>query len=994
MKATMMSSSAEHAQEASPPLSSSLSPLLCDLLNTGSVSDVLTYLVDESIAENPDARLRAFSEIVTHINARYTGDFFSSKGNSFGSAPTPPSRESASPQEVSRWKWADVLMRGVIDPWSRIRAVCLSPMADLLLSEVREVLVLQELAGVESKQTLTTLSDRGSSAIHSAPGSSRRRSSGKMENENRMLKTAKQRRLSLEDFKTPSTPSAVPCKVNVSAPLEYLWRYWESTTRWYEHDGIVRLLVKVYGRSRTAPGAALRADEAGIRRLLFKVLFPAFRDPQLPVRESAAALLGVLVDRDRASPIPSAITSFIVDYISGTLAQVPIPARSRSPLTPSDQEITRVLEGNLLALVVLVDMNVIQVANSSVMPLLLRLASYPASSVRQYIAQILRPPSPPVFVYLMQCLCEYNGQRPHRGKADGCNGTQGADDDDAAEDEDEDKDGDEDEDEDGEHNWKRQETVMMALQQHFMSIVSIRATTRDWHRASSRSDNMLTLLRSVTPLSVVFHAMQSPRFEVARMGSQLFPLFLQSCVRFLAPADLPRICEACCGAEGCMQGELNQLQARGDAAALAKAQLSMATIVMPGLWFYLTIRRIEAEMTGETRAEIEQMIRPYATFERISCASQAQLGKDAGNGSSTPTPCSSSTCALLVLTAYFARAMDPAEWHRCVEELLKPSWWVGLLSNPVRCEQVRFGPDFVRAVHHCGTPAQSQRIVELIPTLTAALAKAQTHQQCLIIAMIRVAVSSHAFMAVSTEERAMAYVYHDVYAAPALTEGGEAAPLGHTWLKLFVPTQDILPTAVLWGPLEKDGSINDARIVIRRDSDVFRALDNVCFKDLFRSTKTELSVLRELRSLMMSLARLDVCEHHHGNGSGREKDSQHDVGSDVDWYALALESVFGRLDKVSPRWREKASDDVPADQANEESKEEKEDDSICWDDWDDDEDDADGCAQGIYEAEALKSAVFMVSTLREWVAARSHDSNKTSAADERFHSELAVLNIK
>ncbi|KPA80244.1 hypothetical protein ABB37_05212 [Leptomonas pyrrhocoris] len=972
MNSTAMMSNAVHLEDASRSPSLPSSSPLCDLLAADSVQDVLVYLSAESIAENPDARLRTFSDIVTHISARYTGDFSSSKANSFDLATPPSSQESAPPLEASRWKWADALMRGVTDPWSRIRAICLSPMADLLLSEVREVLALQRLAGGDSEQTLATLPERSSRLSYSAPGPSRRHSTDRSETDKKTGEAVKGGGRSLGDGKLHASPPTPLRKLNVSAPLDYLWTYWERTTRWYEHDGIVRLLVKVYGRSRTVPGAALRADEAGIRTLLFKVLFPAFRDPQLPVRESAAALLGVLVDRERTLPIPSAITSFIVEHIIDTLAQVPIPVRSRSPLTSSDQESTRVLEGNLLAVVVLVDMNVIQVASSSVMPLLLQLASYPASSVRQYIAQILRPPSPPVFVYLMQCLCEQDGQQTHRSETEDSDDAP-----DAADDDD-----------DGEHNWQRQETVMMALQQHFLSLASTRATARDWLHASTCSNNVLELLRRATPLAVVFHAMQSPRFEVARMGSQLFPLLLQTCIRFLAPADLPRICEACCGAEGCMQDELNRLQAQGDLAAFAKTQLSIATVAMPALWFYLTIRRIEAEVTGRSRAGIEKVIRPYATYECVTFASQAHLREDAGNGNDAPA-----SCALLVLAAYCACVMDPAEWHRCVEEVLKPSWWVELLSNPVRREQVRLGPDFVRAVHHCGTPAQSQRIVELIPTLTAALANAQTHQQCLIIAMIRGAVVGHAGAAAATEERAMAYVYHDVYAAPALTEGGEAAPLGHTWLKLFVPTHDAIPTAVLWGPLEGDGGNRDTRIVIRRDSDVFRALDEVCFKELFQSTKTELSVLRELHSLMISLTRLDV--HARYDGNGKESDDQHGVGSDVDWCVLALESVFGRLDKVCPRWRERASDDAAAKKAPaEEEVVVAESDEICWDDWDDDEDDDDGCAQGIYEAEAIKSAVLIVSTLRELAATNSHDGSKTNVADERFRSELAALNIK
>jgi hypothetical protein len=946
---------------------SSSSPL-SDLLAVDSVADVFAYLQDESIVENPDARLQAFSNIIAHIGSHYTGNFNPSKKASFDPAPTPSSQESGTPLDANRWKWADVLMRGVTDPWSRVRAMCLSPMADLLLSEVHEALTLQGMTGSE-QQALVAMPERAR-PTHSAPGPSRRHSAGKIDEKKKANVARKERRRSVESCKqSPQRPpnlSPIRNVHNASAPLDYIWHYWDSTTRWYEHDGIVRLLVKAYSRSRTIPGAALRSDDAGIRTLLFKVLFPAFRDPQLPVRESAAALLGVLVDPNRASPISPAIISFIVDQVRDTLAKVPTPICSRSPLTLSDQENTHVLEGNLLALVVLVDMNVLQVADASIMPLLLRLASYPASSVRQYIAQILRPPSPPVFVYLMRRLCEQGDHPLHSSDMDTCGG----------------------DDEGGEFSWQRQETVMMALQQHYLNIASISATTRDWIHASPCSGDILALMRGVTPLSVVFHAMLSPRFEVARMGAQLFPLILQSSVRFLPPADLPRVCEACCGANGCMQQELQRLQAKGYTQALSRAQLAIATIVLPGLWFFLVVRRLKMEVVGGRRDEVERAIRPYATLDCVRFASQPHVSKDKDSGC---TPCEAPTCSLLILVAYFARVMDPAEWHRCVEEVLRPSWWADLLSNPVRREQVRFGPDFVRAVQHCGTPAQSQRILELFPTLTAMLADAQTHQQCLIITMIRVAVSACAAVTGTTDERAMAYVYHDVYAAPALTEGGEAAPLGHMWLKLFVPTQDAIPTTVFWEPRETSAG-GEAKIVIRRDSDVFRAIDKVCLKDLFQSSKTERPVLRELRSLMMSLSCLSACDLNSSAIDGNASNDGSNDAADVDWYALALESVFGRLDKVCPRWRERANDGdaAEADAGEEEDKAE----DICWDDWDDDEENEDGCAQGIYEAEVIKSAVSMVSALRERAAARSHDSGKVSAVDKRYRNELAALNIK
>ncbi|AYU83619.1 hypothetical protein, conserved [Leishmania donovani] len=915
----------------------SLTPSLSQLLAVDSVSSVLAYLVQGAIIDDPDARLQALSEVLAHVSTSPKSDSAVS-ANGVGADGTSPSSATYTRVHGARWKWADVVMRGVTDPWSRIRSLAAPVMADLLDAEVELVLQRHD-SSFSTYLRSSSSTPRSSSVARTTPRSAKK------------------------DWKDELTATESSLLESVSAPLEYVWHRWRGMSLWYEQDGIVRMLAKLYSRSGTPSGDALRTDEAGLRCLLFNVIFPALRNPQLPVRESAALLLGILADRRSSTSLSPAITSFVVDHVCRTIMQVPTPARRHSPETLVSVEDTRVLEGNLLALNKLVDADAIRVEDADVMPLLLRLSNYPASSVRQYVAQILRPPSLCVFTYLMQRLCEHQNCMPQHAEGDGDSSSSVPG-------------GGENDDSDG-LSWQRLETLMMALQQHLLYLHTTSATMQDLFHVSSDTKGILTPVVFATSLSVVFQATHSPRFEVARMGLQLFPLLLQLSLRFCPPVALPRVCEACCGSDGCVQAELNRIAACGAVETLAKAQTYVATFVVPVMWWFLTIRRLVAEVRekmtpspttgapGETRAQVEDLVRPYATLEQILFASQAHLSGKAS--SSAALPRHTATCALLPLVTYFATVMDPEEWHRCVNELLAPSWWAGLLADPARQEQARVGPDFVRAVHRRGTSDEVRRVVELVPTLTAALADAPTHQQCLLVAMIRVAVVAHTARTVVVEEHALSFLYHEAYAAPALVEGGDAVSLGHVWLKHFMPTQEAIPAAALWGESSqsRDGSI----VLVESNSTVFQAIEKRCYQELYQSPQTEPVVLRELRSLMMSLSHPSMSVPS---------------GEHVYWYAAALAAVFGRLEKVCPQWRET---DTAATAAATAVFSGCEDDNECWDDWDDEED---GAAQGIYAAEEVRNARAVVLVLRERAAAWM-EARDMAAAEHRFRPEFAVL---
>lgn len=927
-------------------------PSLAQLLADDDVHGVLARLRQDGIVNDPDARLRLLTGVLAHIAA----------------APQSGEPQSASHPEPhgSRWRWADVVMRGVTDPWSRIRSLSTPVMADLLQAEVD--LILQRRHGPQQQQR------GGNSYSNSSTAASS---------------------LSCDGGCDSARAAAAPTCEGVSEPLAYMWERWRAAALWYEQDGIVRALAKLYNRSGTRAGDALRTDEVGLRNLLTYVIFPALRNAQLPVRESAALTIGLLADSRRPSTLPPRIVSLVVSHVAQTLAETPAPLRRHAPASSVAVENTRALEGNLLALNELVEAGVVPVESCEMMPLLLRLSSYPASSVRQYVAQILRPPSVSVFAYLMQRLCEHHDCMPQRADGDGvCSSSES---DSAAGSRDADG-------EAQELSWQRLETVMMALHQHLLYMHTSAATMHDLFSAASDTKAILTPAIFTTSLSVMFKATHSPCFEVARMGKQLFPLHLQMSLRFAPPDALPYICEQCCGPTGSVQEELCRLAESGDTARLAAARRYVGVFVVAAMWWFLTLRRIAVEVAGskaaspttgapvETRALVEEMVLPYATLERVRAATEVQnVASEDGDGAATAAaaaplpPCPTALCGLLPLAAYFAAAMDPHEWHRCVSELLVPSRWAAILADSEQRELARFGPDFVRAVHHRGTAAEMHRLVGLIPTLVSAARTAQPHLQCLLVAMLRVAVVAHTAGSTAAEERALSFVYHGAYTAPALVEGGDAVPLGHVWLKCWVPTQEAIPTAVLWGEQPAE-PLRESVILVEDNSDVFDAIEKTCYRELYRSPQTEPVVLRELRALMISLSRPGI-----GTPSGKH----------VDWYAAALAAVFRRLEKVCPEWQETVA--AAAGAAGETSgacggggggDEDEEGGAECWDDngdcWDDDDDDANGAAQGIYAAEEVRNAVAVVWALRERVTAWM-DAADVRAAEEPFRSALDFL---
>ncbi|KAG5490134.1 hypothetical protein JKF63_00253 [Porcisia hertigi] len=917
------------------PDSASLTRSLPELLAADSVPGVLVYLAQNAIANYPDARLQAFSEVFSHVNTSLEKDSAVSNTR-LGADDLSPSSLAPTCTHGASWKWADVVMCGVTDPWSRIRSLAVRVMADLLDAEV--VRVLQHQGGGINAQFRPSKSAPNTSPVTTTTCN------------------AKRSRKSKPTAAKPASPE------RVSSPLDYVWHRWRGTSHWYEQDGIVRLLTKIYSRSGTLAGDALRTDEAGVHCMLFKVIFPALHNPQLPVRQSAGLILGILADRRRSTSLSPTITSFVVDHVCRTIGKVPESLRGQSPASSVSVEDTHVLEGHLLALKELVDADVIHLEDVGVMPLLLQLSDYPASSVRQYVAQILQPPSLWVFTCLVQRLCEHqccvsqhaeddgNGRSSAPGKGDSENN-----------------------DDDG-FSWQRLETVMMALQQHLLyHLQTTTVTMRDLFSVDCGEKGTLTPAVLTTALSVVFRATHSPRFEVARMGLQLFPLLLQLSVRFCPPAALRCICEACGGAGGGVQAELNRLAAHGAVETLAKAQTYVATFVVPTMWWFLTIRRLVAEVrskgpSSETRARLEDIVRPYATLDRIRFASQAHLGEKVRN--SAAPPCAAATCALLPLVAYFTTVIDPEEWHRCINELLAPSWWAELLADPARRELVRVGPDFVRAVHRRGTSDEVRRAVELVPTLTASLADAPTHQQCLLLAMVRVTVTAQT-TGTFVEEQALSSVYHEAYAAPALIEGGDTVPLGHAWLKHFMPTPETIPTVVLWG--EQVRTKADSTSLVEGNTAVFEAIEKRCYQELYQSPQTEPVVLRELRTLIIGLSRPSITAPD---------------GTLLNWYAAALAAVFGRLDRVCPQWREmNTALTVAARCATTAASRCENDVDRCWDDWDSDED---GAPQGIHAAEEVRNATLVVSILRERAAAWA-EADDVTATEGGFRTEFAVL---
>lgn len=902
MPATPLRPVRRHTAAVPPPLAltsrASKNKDSSSISSCATASQVYVSLFHGGIADDPDARLRTFENVSHQLSQPYSQcDHGESEG---------------------RWAWATVVLCGVMDPWSRIRHLAIPVMVQLFMEEVERRMRCAVVVDMATPRTNTS-------------SSSRRQTPRKRHSEGALALVRQDRLANAALLRRDTRAALLPTLHHV---LHTLYVRWARASAWYEQEGLLRL----FGRVLNTPSfTALRCDEAWLRRLFFDVVFPSLRNAQLPVREAAARILGDLFT-PRDINAPPAIASFVLDYVLSTLRGVARSTTHKSPLLPSDEARTRVLEGYLLALLSLTEAGVSIKAAKGVVELVLHLADYPASSVRQYVAEVLRPPSEATFALLFVSLCEWKYDPSSL--------------------------------QDVTNSWQRRETILMALQQHLIFQLTPPKGKETSEHGGAQVIPPTLLDRLPTALAVVFAAAQHPRFEVARMGTQLFPLLLQLCVRFAPVRLLGTICRACCMLLSTTASCTQTPQ------AASSMQQMMATVVLPSLWWFLLLRQLGAP-SREVYSVVADVVRPSLSLETLRAA------LDSLDGAEVPlVPLI--TGAAIPMVTYFSPITPAGDWVLLCQAALDLDGWQGLLANRQWRELLRFGPDLVRAVRLNGDCSREQ-LLRLVPLWVSALWEAQTHQQCALITMVRLVLLPHAELLTAEHGQQhqllepFGFVYHDSYTAPAMLDGGEEVPLGYSWLKELFTSPEAVPIRWLWTLNPSTGTRGDggggahSPSASRRCDIVIR---DVIFRQLYVSPNTELSVLREVQALMMCLC-----------NNSREDDTEIGTTSHrLAWYAVTLAAIFARLASVCPSWADAST--VPNSPEKSES------------DWDASDAGGDGwdasdasATYGVSAMEERRFAAVAVGALRE-CASQWSEPRRVAEIELQYRVQFSALHVK
>lgn len=651
----------------------------------------------------------------------------------------------AGPVKISasqdRRLWAEILIKGSQDPWSAVRNVSVKGLLKLLVCHLREVSSGNQACDPTSYGTLPA------------------------------------------DSSYNATPEA-------TALVCLLLRRWSAAKEWYQKEG---LLCVWRGMADY-----LLSNEQVAWMVLHRVALHALKDPQLPVREGAAELTVSL-----ALPL-SPRSLYILDHIVTTLRNAEIPD---AIISVADEVATHAVEGHLLALLRLIRSGAAEqlLTGHLVLGVFFRLASHPASSVRQYIAEILGPRNDRLF----ECLLVHMAEEHKAAQSDAA-------------------------------QWQRLETVMMALHRHL-----------DWYLVqppgyhpcffsadSSRSSPIASPHLLGNCVFALLAAAVSDVFEVSRMGRQVMPLLIQFWVRYSATVrDVFDIC----------------LLGRRDRCVNLRANEFYGEMVLPCLWWFAAIRHA-TDVTA--REDIQQIVRRHANVER--------LGLDA------LTLTCVAPVAVVIATFYSFCHHDPEMQALALRE----ETWRSIMEK--KRTYIRFGPNFVAAMQRNGVGVQ-----HLVPVWALALRNLMTHEQCMVLCMIRLAVTGA--QPKGEEVCPFVFAYRSTFAAPAVQEGGEDIPLGYTWLRVYFPSEsDASSLHVRYRSPSSPGVVS---IPMKVDAMVAQSIVQHVFQDLYVSPGTEPAVLHEIRSLMRSCW----------------GDEQR-INGDTGWGFVILRAVISRLDAVAASW--------------------------------------------------------------------------------------------
>jgi len=408
---------------------------------------------------------------------------------------------------------------------------------------------------------------------------------------------------------------------------------------------------------------------------------------------------------------------------------------------------------------------VLHVSQESLYGLLLPYASHPAASIRQYVADAWRRRSDALFAKLLVSLTP-----------------------DAA---------------DSSPSWQYHETVLMALQHHFVAYLSEGKDVELMNRRifalarTSTSSAIPLVMASLLQIS------QSEPFEVARMGKQVIPLLLQFRARFGATDDD-------------LFGTLGLTGGHEGAPMTSGQRTLFETVVVPCSWWFLTVRF----MTDPTvRPRIAPVVRRASGGQIPSVAQQ------------------------LIMVSYFLEFCLDAD-AQC-RDLLREDVWMRLLHTS-EIQHLHLALDCVVVLKRRG-----YHLLHLVPIWLEVLGTVMAHQQCILLAMARVSLCTSSDGHGMT--RPFRFVYDANCGAPAMMDGGEDTTLGYTWLRAHYPVE--VPMSLWTIPCSARAG-RDSQTPPSASS-ARNSVVNAIFRTVYVSSGTEPAVLRECRALMAMLSQQD-----------------------------------------------------------------------------------------------------------------------------------------
>eukprot|EP00796_Vickermania_ingenoplastis_P005171 gene5171-3719_t len=408
--------------------------------------------------------------------------------------------------------------------------------------------------------------------------------------------------------------------------------------------------------------------------------------------------------------------------------------------------------------------------------------------------------------------------------------------------------------------WKYYETIMMVLNNHLMYYLEVRCISFSRCLTHFRNPQLYSVRIVASEVVVsLLRGIDSKVFEMKRIATQVLPLFVQFYIRHVGSVN-----ELCIlyrslanHRDACTRGTLKEL---------------FDQHTLPLMWWYLaifvTVRHNSLRKLDKDVLCQNLKLKLYTGILKSNAAT--------------------AHIALMIMCTYF-----PDWCSRAIfSEMLKDSSWRSILQRNGR-KYIHFGIDFVRMMNQKGCETK-----HLIPVWAESLNGLMTHEQCIILTMIKDSLYP------KEDARPFSFAYDFTYKAPVMVDGGEDTTLGYTWLHSTYPTIDSPPLFRILSPV----SVTKKHFAHLPEGNNYLLALRPVFDTLYTSSGTEPPVLQKIRELMIFILKDTVGDN---------------------WCSWILHAVFTRLNSLSPSWKDNEENKDKVDEKN-------------YDDWDDDDDDCVG----------------------------------------------------